>query len=394
MNRFIVNRKGYQNGSPNFDQVLTRSDFDDIYRRIGASGPYEVQWVEERNEGRLVIFETARDRYYITLSPKGKVNGRNSFVQSVPTAYTRYIRDKSARNKHFCFYYLPTQGNNNTNYLKYIYRLASTIGIIFLNPIDQQPIPFSNVHEIIEARNRLQASNKANNSSYVTDEGSFYHVYGKTFGANSKESTLTCLAIAKVTDKNVRLFNIMENGADSLSEKDINALKQYVKLLHRYSFEILDDTYVMEDVREGLTSQQIKENLRDPRFTYNLLQKTHGEKECALCGCKVECIVQGAHIYPIKAIKRRDDWSMDRKIEYATDKDNGMWLCENHHKLFDRDVLDFENGEVQVDSSLNEENKMFVENITTRRALDRDLYNSRMEQFFQMRRGVLNQLSE
>ena len=30
---------------------------------------------------------------------------------------------------------------------------------------------------------------------------------------------------------------------------------------------------------------------------------------------------------------------LEKKISYATDGHNGLWLCENHHKMFDENLI-------------------------------------------------------
>jgi len=30
---------------------------------------------------------------------------------------------------------------------------------------------------------------------------------------------------------------------------------------------------------------------------------------------------------------------LEQKLRYATDGNNGIWLCENHHKMLDEDIL-------------------------------------------------------
>ena len=54
--------------------------------------------------------------------------------------------------------------------------------------------------------------------------------------------------------------------------------------------------------------------------------------------CKIDRIIQAAHIYPVASIRKRDDLEFEEKFKLAVDADNGMWLCENHHKLFDSGI--------------------------------------------------------
>ena len=82
-----------------------------------------------------------------------------------------------------------------------------TIGIKFANPdlgLEHTILKeYSTVKDMILARNTLREANSGNKSTYITDEGDYYHIYGKTIGANQKETTLLCFAISAITDKPV-----------------------------------------------------------------------------------------------------------------------------------------------------------------------------------------------
>lgn len=152
----------------------------------------------------------------------------------------------------------------------------------------------------------------------------------------------------------------------------------------KQNITILDDSFEFDND----DSDTVKDNLRNPKFVYNLLDKTGGEKKCALCGCKIDSVIQAAHIYEVNQIRKRDDLTFEQKLALATDIDNGIWLCENHHKLFDRRLINFEEGHLTISNSLNEEDKVFVEEITTITEIEPQYINERMLAFFDMREGV------
>ncbi len=69
-------------------------------------------------------------------------------------------------------------------------------------------------------------------------------------------------------------------------------------------------------------------------------------------------MVEGAHIWPVADIKRAHYLSMDSKIECATDGDNGIWACENHHKMLDEDLLNIDlSGIIKCRSDLEKNQK-------------------------------------
>lgn len=388
--RFEINRLGAQDKVPTVDTYVTKEILDDICTRITGSADYDVIWKEERIKGRVIKLETNKEINYICLSQNGHIRGRDYQIQSIPTALSQYLREQDYNKKKsfFYFYFMPFDGNNNTNYMQFFYRMMKSAHIEFLNAEFGLPhfciTPFSSIKDIIRARNELRGANSGNQSTYITDEGEYYHIYGKTFGANQKETTLLCIAISALADKPIKLFQILDNDSTKISDDDANAIKTYVKNNSTQSFEIMDDTLEFDDD----SSDTVKDKLRSPKFIYNLLDKFDGEKHCALCGCKIESIIQAAHIFPVSDIRKRDDLSFDQKFALATDKDNGIWLCENHHKLFDRGLIWFEEGKLIVSSSIDPDDIKFVKQITTIDSIEPCYINERMLAFFDMRAHI------
>ena len=171
----------------------------------------------------------------------------------------------------FWFYFLPFEGDNETKYMLFFYRVMMTVGIKFLNPDfgleHTQLIPYASVKDMIYARNHLREANSGNQSTYITDEGDYYHIYGKTFGANQKGTTLLCFAISAITDKPVKLFQIVDNESKEISEQDKEAISKYSRTHGNKVIEILDDSYQFDND----TSDHVHDNLRSPQFIYNLL---------------------------------------------------------------------------------------------------------------------------
>lgn len=285
----------------------------------------------------------------------------------------------------FYFYFLPFSGNNMTDYMLFFYRIMKTSRILFINPEygfhGQNVEQFHSVKETIKSRNILRKRNTGNQSTYVTDEGERYHIYGKTFGANQKETTLLCVAIA---DKEVQLYQIEDNSSQTLSSQDIQALNRFVELNRTKPFQVMDGTLQFDDGH----SDTVKDKLMSPFFIYNLLDKYGGEKHCALCECKIESIVQAAHIYQVSQIRRNELLNDEEKFRLSVDKDNGIWLCENHHKLFDRGLIWFEDGKLKISSQIDTEDFSFIKKITNYEHIIPPYLTERMLAFFDMRAGI------
>lgn len=388
--KFVISRLGAQDKVPNVDTIIRNTDLRNICKRLTGKTEYDIQWVEQRIKGKMFTFETDKCKYFITFTPN-EVKSRNSYLQSVPTAFGLYLNESIQTNKkcQFCLYFPKYTGENQTRYHKLIYRLLVSMGVNFINADEGlrglKLQEYSSVQELIRDRESNRERNSGNQSSYITDEGLYYHVYGKTFGANQKETTMLCLALCRISEKPIRLFQISDNDSTNLSSNDIKAVNLFAQNYGKVSIDILDDTYEFENENEGQPSTSQEESLRNPRFIFNLLEKTGGHKLCSLCNCQVESIIQGAHIYPVSAIKKRNDINFEEKLKLATDKDNGIWLCENHHKLFDKGLLRFENGKMQLMPKLNDRDRDFVESISTSHEIEKKYYTPRMAFFFSKR---------
>ena len=58
--------------------------------------------------------------------------------------------------------------------------------------------------------------------------------------------------------------------------------------------------------------------------------------------------------------------SPDEKLAYATDGENGLWMCQNHHKMFDSNILFLSTtGAVSYRTDLSNEDEEYIESVTT-----------------------------
>ncbi len=94
------------------------------------------------------------------------------------------------------------------------------------------------------------------------------------------------------------------------------------------------------------------------------------------------------HTFFNTSIRKRSDLNDVEKFSLAIDKDNGIWLCENHHKLFDRELIWFEEGKLCVSNHIDGEDTAFVKQITTIEEIEPCYINDRMLAFFDMRTGI------
>lgn len=136
----------------------------------------------------------------------------------------------------------------------------------------------------------------------------------------------------------------------------IGIAKQKKISLHSY----IESNEWRSDIKEFEESN----SLRSPRYIYNLLEHL-GQKHCALCGCEIPELIQGAHIWPVADIKRTATLTLEQKIHHATDGENGLWLCENHHKLFDEGLIAIDNsGSILFRNNIEHRHMAFMDEIT------------------------------
>lgn len=364
MEAIITYRPDAQKTPGLFDMILTREVLLDICQLVTGQNRFRV--VKDRstyNRGRLLLVEYEGIINYVSLS-EASIGGRNSSLQSVPTAINMFYADQR-QNKRLCYYFIPHIGNAFTDYHLFVYRLLMTAGVDFLNIgsyYQQSVLPYRNIDDLIIDRRENQTSNSSNNSSYVSKTSDKIQIYAKTFGASKYESTLLAVAISHIADRPVDLFNICEQDLTRLPQASMNTIESLGNISMHYTSLFLDK-------REYL-QQTDRTELRSASYLYNLFNRL-GSKKCALCGCEIPEIIQGAHIWGVAQISRTSGLDDETKFGHAVSGHNGLWLCQNHHKLFDANIILLDNdGYVRIKDSLVTDDVAFIRNTTFKPSLD------------------------
>lgn len=350
-----------------FSDVITPEILRDVCHRITGLDDFDFNYVDNDyedefigtgyNKGRIAIMQYKDTVFYISFSERD-IGGRNSSVQSVPTAFNMYYMNPYPR-KELCYYFLNVQGNAGTDYQYLMYRLMKTIGFVFLNADDALAhsfLAYNSIDDIMNSRRANASRNQSNNSSYITKSSiSQYDIYGKTYGANKYETSMMCYALSLLAQPNqsVTLYEMLEGNLAELPSSSLDVLR------HMRNVDIVPTDMLLEKrVFEESNS------LRSPRYIYNLLEHL-GQKHCALCGCEIPELIQGAHIWPVADIKRTATLTLEQKIHHATDGENGLWLCENHHKLFDEGLIAIDNsGSILFRNNIEHRHMAFMDEIT------------------------------
>lgn len=375
----ISYRDKSQKGSYSFSDLLSESVLKDICYRITKQYDYDLQIIDTGyNKGRLLTLEYDGVCHFITLS-ESAIKGRNSSVQSVPTAINLFFAD-SHPHKELHYYFLKHSGNAFTDYHIMYYRMMATIGVDFLNANTyvSNINPYLSIDEIIGEREKNRGSNKSNNSSFITINDESVQLYAKVYGASKYESTLLTLAAAAIWDGHIQLYSICEQELKKLPKASLISLNRYSNI------EVINTSLFLD--RRNFQKTVLEEpTLRSPVYIYNLLEK-FGQKKCALCNCTIPEIVQGAHLWSVSDIARSQSLSSEEKYNHATCKDNGLWLCNNHHKLFDSHLLKINSDRtLLVSNRLEDIHIQFIASITPLRSLSESILNDESCEYLRLR---------
>lgn len=376
-----------------FKDIVTPEVLSDVCYRITGQTDFTYEYVDNEyqdmfleksyNKGRIAIMQYKDVVSYISFSEL-EIGGRNSSVQSVPTAFNLYYSNPYLK-KRLYYYFLNVSGNAETDYQILIYRLMSTIGFEFLNAngnLLRRIQRFNSVEDIMFSRRINAGRNKSNNSTFITKgHAGEIEIYGKTYGANKYETSLICYALASLWQpgQRIKLYEVLEGDLKELPETSLNIIRKMGVI------DIVPTDMTLEKrIYEG------KENrLRSPRYTYNLFNKL-GNKHCALCNCEIPELIQGAHILPVAAIRKMNYISFEQRLELALDGDNGLWLCENHHKMFDEGMLSFDKyGALLFRNDIDLRHMRFIDEITKYKVLPSEVLTDKFLWYLEQRKRVV-----
>ncbi|SEG23729.1 HNH endonuclease signature motif containing protein [Algoriphagus boritolerans] len=363
-----------------YEEILTKEILKDICKKITGQNKFTVTFDNiGYNIGRLATLEFNGNIAYVSIS-EFEIKSRNSFFQSFPSALVKFHEETNS-NKAIFFYFLKPNGKINTAYFIFMYRLMKTAGTIFLNEHDHLGIsinPFNSVSDIIVQRDFNRGKNKGNASSYVTiDENGILQIFGKTYGANKYETTLLCLAIYAISSQPMELYEIQEKELIKLPKDARNVILSL-------GIKVITSNLILE--REEFENN---DSLRSPTYIYNLLEKL-GDKKCCLCSCEIPQIIQGAHIWPVASIKRNSALNNDLKLKHAINGDNGLWLCNNHHKLFDINLLYIsKDGKISYKTDIEQSHEDFVINFIANKQLPKEILTPEFISYLEKRNSLL-----
>lgn len=338
--------------------VLSNEMLEDICFRSINSKEFIVEEDQRgHNSGQYIILKNNSIIKYICLSAPDSTASRNSFIlQNFPTAYQHYLMDLNS-NKEFEYYIRDTRFPHPP-YTIFAYKVLLTANIKILN-LDKVSAsdrtdydfrtPFIDFKQMRKMRLDLQQRNSGNTSTLFEENSDEISVYGKSYGANGRETTAICLALNNLVQIPIKVYNVNETDPQHLA--DVDPANRYI--LEYLGIEIDDGRMDFEPSDEvGVAKRDQK------KYHYNLLQKFK-EKKCYLCGCDIEYLIIGSHIHRVTDILH-SNLPENEKQRQIIDGNNGFWLCANHDKLFEWGLIYFDNDKMVIRDVLSEFQKKYI----------------------------------
>ena len=379
---FVIKNQ-FQKRSELYSNILTPKILKDVCKRVTDCTEYTREFDNTGyNKGRLATIEYQGRINFVSFSEKN-IKGRNSSFQSFPTALVRYHQEQNTNKKIF-FYFLSTSGNYETPYFTFMYRLMKTAGVEFLNEekfLTSMISPFTTIEDIIANRNLSRGRNRSNNPTYLTrSSDNTIQIYGKTYGANKKETTLLCIALSRIATVQIELYQICEQNLSILPQPDLEVIQALGKI------KIITTDLTMER-----NEFETNDSLRSIAYLYNLFTKL-GDKKCVFCKCEIPQLIQGAHIWSVADIKKESNLSPEEKLKQAIDGDNGIWLCQNHHKMLDLHLLRItENGKLKIKSDLKQKSVKYINDITRINQLPQEVLTHKFLEYLEKRNKLFQE---
>ena len=379
-----------------------------IKKSIGNISKYKIDF-EDRKDGQYFIIEDVNEIKWVLMSADYTINDGDGgstnayFVQAIPMAMRAMYEYETNKMKKLELYLNGASHNRvTTKTQEMYYRMAYTIGINILNKEelfksetniqDNIQKEIKSVEEWINIRSVSQERNNSNKSSYLIEDEKSYIFYGKTFGANGRESIFILYLLAKLAkneNKKIYLYEVNDNGSSAIESSMRDEDKRFKKMLEHMGIIYYIDSvdYVENDNQEKILNEKDKDARHQAEFMRNLIIKFNAErdengriitnrkgnpiikealKKCYLCDCNIQKTIIASHIQRVTDINKLNI-SFEEKRKKATDADNGFWLCANHDKMFEYGIIIFDEktGLLKMNlDNLNQEQINYIENVT------------------------------
>lgn len=335
---------------------------------------------------------------------KHNYHGNSYLKQGTPDIFNFYFDNKD-NGVNLCFYLLDvnhTYPHNLFNVLSY--RELETIGFKILNideidftqyeeqcrsKLNKDNVSFSSINKYMRDIAYVSRRNAGNVPSYLQyeeyssqneDKDEVYHtekyIYTfKALSAQGYDSLFRCWCMKVLADKEGILIEFRlgkqyfsyESSIKRVSETLTGPIIETFQKANIEIFYVSDETFMNEKKIADTVYLRYKQDnrLRNQTLFRNNIRRKGIPIECVVCENDNSDILDAAHLWEINQIrgasKREIDYfithnnlhylidptsvykneSFFKKYTLANSGDNGVWLCKNHHGLFDKNYFTF-----------------------------------------------------
>lgn len=189
---------------------------------------------------------------------------------------------------------------------------------------------------------------------------------------------------------------------------------------------IAQDWETSDEVRQQINREisqyetsKVNGTIRNQELFKNNMRRKGVQTKCYLCGCEIENILEAAHIWGVADIRNSNAQIINdilnkkhmkclidqndehcnelfyKKYVLANSGDDGIWLCSNHHGLFDSYFycFDSENGKVLLKLNVNNVDNAFFDLCTTNKKLPDEILSLRTKEFIDKRKEKFDSIN-
>lgn len=284
-----------------------------------------------------------------------------------------------------------------------------------------------------KATNNMPSYLRVINSDFDVEDGDKWkqiashtrYIYTfKALGANAYDSFLTMWTLYKLAHeerKNLEFAFVSEKWNFRLGQTDVKMTSDLPRTIIDLFTQIgLDIHYESSDeIRQQLQREENQYNkakknndMRNQELFRNNLRAKGVVMRCPLCGCEIEEVLEAAHIWGVSDIKLSSYDRVEKvlsmidaadimdntnphyndlfykKYSIANSGDNGVWLCRNHHGLFDSNYycFDTEYGKILMAREMSGSDAEFFRKITSNDRLPSEILNKNTKIFINERK--------
>ena len=337
--------------------------------------------------------------------------------QGIPSIFNYYFENKCAKLSFYLLDTKESYPHNLYNVLSY--RELENIGFKILNinevnfsdynkccnsNINSSNIKFSSFNKYLRDISYISKKNKGNMPSYLQcneyieeTKGSedynyvteSYSYIFKSLSAQGYDSLLRCWCLKVLADKENKVIKFRlgkqyfayEAEEKKVADKLTGPILDTFKNANINIEYVTDNTFLTEKkvAEETYLRYKEKNELRNQTLFRNNLRRKGIPLECACCGQDNTSILDAAHIFEINRIKEANikeinDFIKNNNLNHLIDEnskyknevffkkysianagDNGIWLCKNHHGLFDKNYFCFDGKDGKIVLYFNDE---------------------------------------